>query len=167
MQLREYGTTSNRLSLIGFGGVVVMGMEQPDADRIVREAFDRGVNYFDVAPSYGDAEDRLGPAIEGIRDQIFLACKTGKRTRDEAAAELRQSLTNLRTNHLDLYQLHALSSIEEVETCFRPGGAMEAFLEARDAGLVRFLGFSAHSADAALDAMNRFRFDSVLFPFNY
>src|SRR6266540_3183732 len=103
MQKRAYGSTGIELSIVGLGGVVVMGMEQPDANRIVREAFDRGVNYFDVAPSYGDAEDRLGPAIEAIRDQIFLACKTGKRTRDEAAAELRQSLTKLRTDHLDLY----------------------------------------------------------------
>src|ERR1041385_3331965 len=112
MQLREYGTTSNRLSLIGFGGVVVMGMEQGDANRIVREAFDRGVNYFDVAPSYGDAEERLGPALEDLRDKVFLACKTTKRSKSEAAKELRSSLRHLRTDQFDLYQLHALSSVE-------------------------------------------------------
>src|SRR5438105_896335 len=167
IQKRPYGNSGIELSIVGFGGVVLMGLEQKEANRIAREAFERGVNYFDVAPSYGDAEERMGPAIESFRDKLFLACKTGKRTREEAGAELRQSLRNLRTDHVDLYQLHALSSVEEVETCFGPGGAMEAFVEARDSGLVRHLGFSAHSAEAAVEALNRFPFDSVLFPFNY
>jgi aryl-alcohol dehydrogenase-like predicted oxidoreductase len=167
IQRRPYGNTGIDLSIVGIGGVVVMGMEQSDADRICREAFDRGVNYFDVAPSYGDAEERMGPAIRGLRDRIFLACKTAKRTKAEAAAELRESLRRLETDHFDLYQLHALGSVEEVETCFGPGGAMEAFAEAREAGLTRYLGFSAHSAEAALLAMDRFDFDSILFPFNY
>ncbi len=167
MQYRAYGNTGHELSIIAMGGIVVMGVEQSEADRTVREAFDRGINYFDVAPSYGDAEDRLGPALVGLRDQVFLACKTGKRTRTEAAQELRDSLRRLRTDRFDLYQLHALGNVEEVETCFGPGGAMEAFTEARDAGLVRYLGFSAHSAEAALAALERFPFDSVLFPFNY
>ena len=164
---RAFGKTGIELSIVGFGGVVVMGMEQSAADRIAGEAFDRGVNYFDVAPSYGDAEERLGPAVRGFRDQIFLACKTGKRTRDEAASELRDSLKRLQTDRFDLYQLHALSSVEEVETCFVQGGAMAAFQEARDSGLVRYLGFSAHSAEAAVLALQKFPFDSVLFPFNY
>jgi aryl-alcohol dehydrogenase-like predicted oxidoreductase len=167
IQRRPYGSTGIDLSIVGIGGVVVMGMEQNDANRICREAFDRGVNYFDVAPSYGDAEERMGPAIRGLRDRIFLACKTARRTKAEAAAELRESLRRLETDHFDLYQLHALGSMEEVETCFGPGGAMEAFVEARDAGLVRYLGFSAHSAEAALSAMDRFDFTSILFPFNY
>lgn len=167
IQRRPYGNTGIDLSIVGIGGVVVMGMEQRDADRICREAFDRGVNYFDVAPSYGDAEERMGPAMRGLRDRIFLACKTARRTKAEAAAELRESLRRLETDHFDLYQLHALGSVEEVETCFGPGGAMEAFVEAREAGLTRYLGFSAHSAEAALLAMDRFDFDSILFPFNY
>src|SRR5207249_7280240 len=98
MHTRSYATREEQLSIIGFGGIVVMGVEQGEADRRVREAFERGVNYFDVAPSYGDAEERLGPALVGLRDQVFLACKTGKRTKVEAAAELRQSLRNLRTD---------------------------------------------------------------------
>jgi aryl-alcohol dehydrogenase-like predicted oxidoreductase len=167
MQRRPYGNTGEELSIIAMGGIVVMGVEQSKADRTVREAFDRGVNYFDVAPTYGDAEERLGPALSGLRDRVFLACKTEKRTKDEADAALRESLRKLRTDHFDLYQLHALTSVDEVETCFGPGGAMETFVAAREAGLVRFLGFSAHSAEAALAALDRFAFDSVLFPFNY
>ena len=167
MERRAYGSTGEELSLIGFGGIVVMGAEQDEANRRVREAFDRGINYFDVAPSYGDAEAKLGPALIGLRDDVFLACKTGKRTKDEAASEMRDSLKRLQTDRFDLFQLHAVSSIEEAEVCLAPGGALEAFVAARDAGLVRYLGFSAHSAEAALLLMEQFDFDSILFPFNY
>lgn len=167
MQTRPYGSGGDQLSIVGFGGIVVMGAEQPEAERRVREAFDRGVNYFDVAPTYGDAELKLGPALVGLRDRVFLACKTTKRNKDDAAAELRASLANLRTDRFDLYQLHAVSSLEEAQTCLAPGGAMEALLEARQAGLVRHLGFSAHSAEAAVFLLEQVSFDSVLFPVNY
>jgi aryl-alcohol dehydrogenase-like predicted oxidoreductase len=167
MQKRALGKTGEELSIIGFGGIVVSGMEQSPANAIVAEAFDRGINYFDVAPSYGDAEDRLGPALEPYRDRVFLACKTGKRDKEGAAAELRESLRKLRTDHVDLYQLHALAKPEDIEQAFGPGGALEAFVAARQQGLTRFLGFSAHSVEVALDAMRRFAFDSVLFPINY
>jgi aryl-alcohol dehydrogenase-like predicted oxidoreductase len=167
MERRAYGNTGEQLSIIGFGGIVVMNVEPEAAARLVAEAVDRGINYFDVAPSYGNAEERLGPALEPYRDRVFLACKTGKRTRDEAAAELRESLQRLRTDHFDLYQLHALTTREELEQVFAPGGAMEAFVAARDQGLVRYLGFSAHSVETALEALERFPFDSILFPINW
>jgi aryl-alcohol dehydrogenase-like predicted oxidoreductase len=167
METRAYGNTGISLSIIGFGGIVVMGAEQDEANRRVRAAFDRGINYYDVAPTYGDAEERLGPALVGLRDQVFLACKTTKRNKQEAAEELRTSLKHLQTDHFDLYQLHAVSSVEEAQTCLGPGGALEAFLEARDAGMVRYLGFSAHSAEAAVWLLEQFPFDSVLFPVSY
>jgi aryl-alcohol dehydrogenase-like predicted oxidoreductase len=167
MEKRAYGNTGEQLSIIGFGGILVMNAEPETAARIVAEAVDRGINYFDVAPSYGNAEERLGPALEPHRDRVFLACKTGKRTRDEAAAELRDSLRRMRTDHFDLYQLHALTTREEMEQVFAPGGAMEAFVAARDQGLVRYLGFSAHSVETALEALERFPFDSILFPTNW
>lgn len=167
MERRPLGKTGEALSLIGFGGIVVTNATTEEASARVAHAFDAGINYFDVAPSYGDAEAMLGPALKPYRDRVFLACKTGKRDRAGAEAELAQSLTNLQTDHFDLYQLHALSSVAEVEQAFGPGGAMEAFVAARDAGKVRFLGFSAHSAEAALEALNRFPFDSILFPINY
>jgi predicted aldo/keto reductase-like oxidoreductase len=105
--------------------------------------------------------------MELYRDSIFLAEKTGKRTKDEAAAELRLSLKRMRTDHFDLYQLHGVRSMEEVETIVGPGGALEAFVAARDQGLVRFLGFSAHTEEAALSLMDHFAFDTILFPVNY
>ncbi len=165
---RAYGDTGVRLSIIGFGGIVVSGVEQEHANRVVAEAVEKGVNYFDVSPTYGDAELKLGPALEPYRKDIFLACKTTQRTREGAAAELRESLKRLRTDHLDLYQLHALSDVQEdVDVAFGKGGAMEVFLEAKKQGQVRHLGFSAHSEEAALAALDRYDFDSILFPINF
>ena len=157
------------LSVIGFGGIVVCGLEQKAADRIVAESFDRGVNYFDVAPSYydGEAERKLGPALEPFRKRVFLACKTTERGAAGARKELEQSLGRLRTDHFDLYQFHAVSSLDDVEKILAPGGAAETFEKARREGKVRFLGASIHSAEAAVALMDRFPLDSILFPVNF
>jgi aryl-alcohol dehydrogenase-like predicted oxidoreductase len=165
---REY-KDGVKLSVIGFGGIVVCGMTQKEADRIVAEAFDRGVNYYDVAPSYfdGEAETKLGPALEPFRKRSFLACKTMARDAAGARAELETSLGRLRTDHFDLYQFHAVSSLEDVDRIVGPGGAGETFLKAKEEGKVRFLGASAHSAAAAISLMDRFALDSVLFPVNF
>ncbi len=167
MEKRRYGRTNVKLSVIGFGGIIVMNESQEAANRIVAEAIERGINYFDVAPSYGDAEERLGPALEPYRDSVFLACKTLKRTKKEALEELHQSLKRLRTDHFDLYQLHAVSTLDDVNQIFSEGGAIEAFLEAREQGLIKYIGFSAHSEEAALALLDRFDFDSILFPINW
>lgn len=168
MQKRKLGKTGEMLSVVGFGGIAVKDETPEEAARIVAYAVrQRGLNYFDVAPSYGDAQERLGPALEPFRKEVFLACKTGKRTAAEAGQELEQSLRDLRTDHLDLYQLHAVSTLAEVEQILGPGGALETFVKAREKGQVRFLGFSAHSEDAALALMDRFAFDTILFPFNW
>jgi aryl-alcohol dehydrogenase-like predicted oxidoreductase len=165
---RQYGKTQEQLSLIGFGGMLVMKSAPEDAARLVAQAVERGVNYFDVAPEYGDAEVKLGPALEPYRQNVFLACKTLERTRERAEAELKRSLERLRTDHLDLYQLHALTDVrKDVDTAFSAGGVMELFLAAKKDGRVRHLGFSAHSEEAALIAMDRYDFDSVLFPVNF
>ena len=165
---RAYGDTGARLSIIGFGGIVVSGVEQEHANRVVAEAVEKGVNYFDVAPSYGDAEIKLGPALEPYRKNVFLACKTEHRSKEATAAELQESLKRLRTDYLDLYQLHAISDVQkDVDAVFAKGGAMEVFFEAKKQGQVRHLGFSAHSEEAALAALGRYDFDSVLFPINF
>jgi len=167
MERRALGKTGETLSVVGFGGILVMDETPEQAARLVAAAVERGINYVDVAPSYGNAEERLGPALEPYRDQVFLACKTLKRTREEAAEELRASLRRLRTDHVDLYQHHAVTTLQDVDRILAPGGAMEAFLEAREQGLVRFIGFSAHSEQAALAMLDRFDFDTVLFPINW
>jgi len=167
MEKRRYGNTDEMLSIVGFGGIVVMDETPASARDLVAQAVDRGVNYFDVAPTYGNAEERLGPALEPYRKSVFLACKTEKRNAEEAEAALHQSLEYMRTDYFDLYQLHGVMTLEEVEQIFAPGGAIETLVKARDKGLVRYLGFSAHSEEAALALMDRFDFDSLLFPFNW
>lgn len=169
MERRSLGKTGESLSVIGFGAIVFC-QEGPDfARETVARATDAGVNYFDMGPAYGkgEAEQLGGPAIEPYRDRIFLAEKTGQRTKDGAAAELRESLKRMRTDHFDLYQFHAVRNMEDVETIIGPNGALEAFVAARDQGLVRFLGFSAHSEEAALALIDHFDFDTVLLPVNY
>jgi aryl-alcohol dehydrogenase-like predicted oxidoreductase len=146
---------------------VVKDATTEQAAERVRAAIDAGVNYFDVAPSYGNAEDMLGPALEPYRKRVFLACKTQGRTKEAASAELESSLRKMRTDHFDLYQHHAVTKKADVETILGPGGAMEAFEAAKKAGKVRFCGFSAHSAEAALALMDGYAFDSILFPVNF
>ncbi|MGW8314668.1 MAG: aldo/keto reductase [Bacteroidales bacterium] len=167
IEKRALGKTGEKLSMIGFGGIVVMNATTEQAASRVKEAIDYGINYFDVAPSYGNAEVMLGPALKPYRKDVFLACKTGERKKEGARRELEQSLKNLQTDHFGLYQLHAVTSLEDVETIFDKGGAMETFLEARKEGKVRFLGFSAHSVEAAMALMDQHDFDTILFPFNF
>ena len=168
LQQRKYGQTGVKLSIIGFGGIVVDGAEQQHANRVVAEAFEKGVNYFDVSPTYGDAELKLGPALKPYRKKAFLACKTGQRRAEGASEELNQSLERLHTDYLDLYQIHSITDVKgDVDAVFAKGGAMEVLLEAKKQGRIRYLGFSAHSEQAALAAMDRYDFDSVLLPINF
>ena len=164
---RRLGKTGADLSIIALGGMVVMDTEQAFANSIVAEAFDRGINYFDVAPQYGNAQQILGPALEPYRKRSFLACKTLMRDKDGAAEQLEDSLHKLRTDHVDLYQFHAVTTKEDVEKIFGPSGAMETFQAARQAGKVRFIGFSAHSVENALAMLDHYDFDTILFPINF
>lgn len=168
MLKRTLGKTGIEASVVGFGGIIVMN-ETPEASaKSVAEAVNElGINYFDVAPSYGNAEERLGPALAPYRNDVHLACKTGERRAEGAEVELNASLERMQTDHFDVYQLHAMTTMEDVETVFGPGGAMEVFVKAREQGKVRFLGFSAHSEEAALALMDRFDFDTILFPINW
>ncbi len=167
LERRSLGRTGEKLSIIGFGGIVVNQATAGQASSRVAQAIDAGVNYFDVAPSYGNAEDMLGPALEPYRKRVFLACKTTERSKEGSRKELESSLRKMRTDHFDLYQLHAVNTREDVEQIFAPGGAMETFLAARQEGKTRFLGFSAHSVEAAMALMDRHDFDTILFPTNF
>lgn len=157
-----------QLSIIGFGGIVVCGLPQDEASRRVAVAMDRGINYFDCAPSYfdGEAEVKLGEALRPHRAKVFLAEKTTRRDAIGAREELESTLKRFHTDHLDLYQFHAVASMEDVDKILAPGGAAETFAAARKEGKVRHLGFSAHHAPAALRLMDALELDSVLFPVN-
>jgi predicted aldo/keto reductase-like oxidoreductase len=138
-----------------------------DAARYVSKAVDRGINYFDVAPEYGNAQEMLGPALKPYRKSVFLGCKTLERTKEGAKKELYDSLKKLKTDYFDLYQFHSVITTEEVNRIMGPGGAFECFSEAKEKGLVRYLGFTAHSEEAAIAMMDKHDFLSVMFPFNW
>ena len=164
---RTLGKTGEKLSIIGFGGIVVMDETTGEASNIVAEAVDRGINYFDVAPSYGNAQERLGPALAPYRKNCFLACKTEGRMKDDSRKQLEESLRLLKTDHVDLYQFHALTKMTDLDKVLGPGGAMETMEAAKKEGKIRYIGFSVHSAETALAAMDRYNFDTVLFPLNW
>ena len=166
LEKRSLGKTGKMLSMIGFGGIMVRDLTPEASSSIVKIAIDAGVNYFDIAPAYGDAILKLGPALEPYRKDVFLSCKTGGRKKEDARKDLEKSLRDMRTDHFDLYQLHAVTTIDDVNTILGKGGAMETFLEAREEGKIRLIGFSAHSVEAAMALMNRFDFDTILFPVN-
>jgi len=156
------------LSFIALGGIVVCGLSQEEASRRVAVAYDRGVNYFDCAPSYfnGEAEMKLGEALRPYRSKVFLAEKTMHRDAKGAREELERSLQRFHTDHVDLYQFHAVSSMDDVDKILAAGGAAETFFAAKKEGKVRHVGFSAHNAPAALRLMDALELDSVLFPVN-
>ena len=164
---RTLGRTGEQLSIIGFGGIVVMDETTGEASNIVAEAVDRGINYFDVAPSYGNAQERLGPALAPYRKNCFLACKTEGRMKDDSRKQLEESLRMLKTDHVDLYQFHALTKMTDLDKVLGPGGAMETMEAAKKEGKIRYIGFSVHSAETALAAMDRYNFDTILFPLNW
>ena len=158
-----------QLSIIGLGGVTLGGLDPPAVERLVADTLARGVNFYDVSPTYaaGEAETGLGRTLAPYRQGVFLAGKTLERTAAGARRELEASLRRLRTDHFDLFQLHAVNRREDVDAVFASGGALEALLRAREDGLVRFLGFSSHSVPVSLALLDRFRFDAMLFPVNF
>lgn len=164
---RVLGKTGEKLSVIGFGAIMLNDNPQDFANELVAKAYELGVNYYDVAPNYGNAQEKLGPALKPYRKNCFLACKTHERGAEGAQRTLEDSLKKLETDYFDLYQLHALSSVDQVNQVFGPGGAMETVVKAKKEGKIKHVGFSAHSVEAALLAMNNYDFDSILFPINF
>jgi len=167
MEKRMLGKTGHMSSIVTLGCVAFGRVPQKEADRIIDLALSHGVNHFDVAPTYGEAEVRLRPWMKEYRDEIFLACKTLKRTRKEASEELERSLRRLGVDYIDLYQLHALDDPMEMEVALRPDGALQAMIEAREEGLIRYIGITSHRSPTIIEALKRFEFDTVLFPLNF
>jgi aryl-alcohol dehydrogenase-like predicted oxidoreductase len=170
MRTRRLGRLGHQSSVIIYGAAMLSNVTQDVADRSVQEALDGGINHFDVAASYGEAELRLGPSMPRIRDQIFLATKTGDREAGPAYQSITDSLRKLQTDHLDLIQLHSVGDIAELDKVTGTGGALEAAVKARDEGLVGAIGITGHGHEAPathLEALRRFDFDTVLTPINY
>ena len=165
----QFGRTGHASTRTLFGAAALWSCSQDEADQVLDLLFEYGVNHIDTAASYGDAELRIGPWMKQHRDKFFLATKTENRTYEGAKEELQRSLDRLQTDHVDLWQMHYLVNPDEWETAMGPGGALEAFIEAREQGLVRFLGVTGHDVAIAgmlLKSLERYDFDSVLLPYN-
>jgi aryl-alcohol dehydrogenase-like predicted oxidoreductase len=169
IETKALGRTGHASTRIIFGGAALRSATQDEADQVLKLLQEHGINHIDVAPSYGEAELRIGPWMEHCRSDFFLATKTLERTRDKAWAELNCSLERLRVEQLDLWQMHSLTDPDEWEVAMGPNGALHAALEAREQGLVRFLGVTGHGFTAPamhMRSLQRFDFDTVLLPYN-
>ena len=165
-----FGRTGHESSRTIFGAAAFGQVTQAEADKTMNLFLEYGLNHIDVAASYGDAELRLAPWLKQHRQEVFLATKTGERTRKAAYDQIRQSLERLQVDHIDLIQLHNLVDSAEWETALGTGGALEACVQARDEGLVRFIGVTGHGLEVATRhqaSLRRFDFDSVLLPYSY
>jgi len=170
MQTRPFGRTGHHSTLAILGGFAFYRTTREGTDGLMEEVIRAGVNHIDIAPTYGHAEEQLGLWLARERERFFLGCKTTERSRDGAACELQDSLRRLQVQHFDLYQLHAIASMEELDEAMGKDGAIEALQRARRQGLVRHLGITTHGVHAPailLEALERFDFDSVLFPINF
>ncbi|MDQ1914826.1 aldo/keto reductase [Paenibacillus sp. GD4] len=167
---RTLGKIGHESSVVMFGAASLGNVTQAEADESIRYALEHGVNHFDTAASYGDAELRMGPMISQVRNDIFLATKTGMRTKTQAKEEIYRSLERMRVDSVDLLQLHAVGTLEELDKCTAQGGALEAAVEAKEEGIVKAIGITGHGHQAPvthLEALKRFPFETVLLPLNY
>jgi aryl-alcohol dehydrogenase-like predicted oxidoreductase len=170
MLKRRFGRSGHMSTLAIFGAAAFGNVTQEDADRVMEMVIGAGINHIDIAPSYGQAEERVGPWMKQERERFFLGYKTMERTKAGAWNELRQSLKRLQTRSFDLYQCHAITTMEELDAITMKGGALEAFEEAHREGLFKYIGITGHGVNAPeiyLEALRRFDFDSVLFPLNF
>ena len=170
METRRFGRTGHRSTVAIFGAAAFWEISQEDADKVMEQIIQAGVNHIDVAPGYQQAEMRIGPWMPRERGRFFLGCKTQDRTREGAWKEMQTSLERLQTDSFDLYQFHAVTTMEDLDAITGKGGALEAFVQARDQGLTRFIGITGHGVNAPqiyLEALRRFDFDSILFPLNF
>lgn len=169
MEKRRYGRTEHMSTLAVFGAVALGQLDQAQADNVMQQVIEAKINHIDIAPSYGNAEARLGPWMPAHRQDFFLGCKTMERTKEGAIREFHESLGRLQIEQFDLYQLHAVTSMDDLDECTQSGGALEGVLEMQAKGLTRFVGITGHGMDAPrvfIEALSRYDFDSVLFPMN-
>ncbi len=167
---QPFGRTGHMSTVTLFGAAALGRVTQAEADQTLDVLLEYGVNHIDTAASYGDAELRIGPWMEKHRKDFFLATKTGERTYDKAKEEIHRSLDRLRVDQIDLIQLHNLGHPDEWDVAMGPGGALEAAVEAKEQGLVRFIGVTGHGLMIAAmhyRSLQRYDFDSVLLPYNY
>ena len=170
IETRVFGRTGHSSSVTLFGAAALSNVTQAEAERTLDLLLEHGVNHIDTANSYGESEKRIGPWLSRHREEFFLATKTGERTYQGARDHLARSLDLLHTDHVDLWQMHNLVDPHEWEVAMGPGGALQAFIQAKEQGLVRFLGVTGHGvtiADMHRRSLERYDFDSLLLPYNF
>ncbi len=167
MRYVKLGKTGLTVSEFGFGCIPIIRLVKEDSVTVLRYALERGINFFDTANAYRDSEEKIGKAFEGVRDRVVLASKTLKRSAEGAVEQLENSLRMMKTDYLDLYQLHQIAQEEDWQKVIGPGGALEAVMKARDAGKVRHVGVTSHSLPMAIRMVKSGLFETVQFPFNF
>lgn len=165
MEYVTLGKTGLKISRLGFGGIPIQRIDAAGTRELVRRLAEQGINYIDTARAYTVSEEYLGEALEGLRDQFVVATKSMSRTKEAMAKDIETSLTKLRTDYIDLYQVHN-PSMEQLDTVLAPGGALEALMEAREAGKVRHIGITAHSAQVFERALELPWVETIMFPYN-
>jgi len=167
MHRRRLGRTGLQVSVVGFGGIPIIALSREKAEKVVRYAYEKGVNYFDTARAYGDSEEKMGAALKDVRDEVVLATKTHQRTKEAAArAGLKQSLRNLQTDRIDLVQLHGIDSEQLLKKAMSSEGALSALEEAKAQGKIDHIGISGHNPYVLAKAIRTGKFDAVLDPLN-
>ena len=170
MEKRRLGRIGHDTSVLVYGAAALGEVRQDVADASLEQALAAGINHFDTAASYGHAEERMGPTMGRVRDQVFLATKSTERRAEDAWRELNRSLELLRTDHIDLWQVHAVCDLPELDKVFASGGAIEAFVRAKDEGIASWIGITGHTEQAPVvhaEALRRYDFDSILTPVNF
>ncbi|MFW6282376.1 MAG: aldo/keto reductase [bacterium] len=168
MDYRILGRTGLKVSILSFGGIMLDQVSQEKANKTVAKAIESGVNLFDVGPTYGTSQKKLGKALESYRKDVILTCKTEpEQTASEVRADIENSLDLLKTNYFDIYQLHEVTDEKSLNSSLKKNGALEAIIKAKEEGIIKYIGFSAHSEWAALKLMEEFDFDTIMVPINW
>ena len=161
------GITGLRVKTLGFGGIPIQRISEEESIEVVRRCYELGMNYYDTARNYTVSEERIGKALEDVRDKVYIATKSGRRTAEEVEKELKISLKNLRTDYIDVYQLHNITYQEQWEQVRAPGGAMEALINAKEEGKIKHISVTSHSPDLSIELVKSGLFETLLIPYNY
>jgi aryl-alcohol dehydrogenase-like predicted oxidoreductase len=164
LEKRRLGKTGHMSSILTLGGAAFIRANEAEADAAINLAIEHGINHIDVAPTYGDAELRIGPWMPRYRNDFFLGCKTTERSKAGAWESVKRSLDRLQVSYFDLFQFHFVDDLDTLETILGPDGALEAVLEAKQQGLLKYIGITGHRPNVYVEALKRFDFDTVLFP---
>jgi predicted aldo/keto reductase-like oxidoreductase len=167
MRYVAFGKTGLNISELGFGGIPIIRLSRDEAVKVLQHAYERGITFYDTANAYADSEEKIGCAFDGMREKVIIATKTLKRDAQSAKLDIENSLRMLRTDYIDLFQLHQIAQEDEWNAVTAPGGAMEAAIKARDEGKIRFIGVSSHNVSMAVKLVKTGLFSSVQFPFNF